>query len=244
MKKLQATHTILILLLLASLLSACELLEDEPTENPSAADINRWLEENAANGDELDGQVDPDTGLPVAPEGQEHQDNPVLGDDGAFVFVDDALDEVICTDGSPTSDPPVDILEVSVLAVDGGVEVKVRMNSSAADAAHDYSLSIQARLGRSTSEGGGGFQVGIYEFHDGQARVGRLETTVDLEEGTEGDVSVDGEVVTIFFPNTTINEGDSVTARAFHLTSSADQKTCDQTETFGLDIISDWFPES
>lgn len=142
-------------------------------------------------------------------------------------FLDGTSDEYFCNDGADVSDAPVDILEVFAEQLEDGVRVTVVLRASAEDAANDYSYSVQARIGQS-----GGYQVGIYEYHDSVPRIGRLETTEDVYPDTERDVHVEGDSVQFFFPDATLAEGDTLTARSFHLPTANDQTRCDVTEAF------------
>ena len=153
----------------------------------------------------------------------------------AWAFEDSSEDEVDCADESSVTDPAVDILNISAEQFEDGVLVRVRMNQRVLDSIEDYSISIQARIGRSTKDGGEGYQVGVYEFHEQKAsRIGRLETVEEVLADTEGDVAVEDNEVLFFFPDTTIKEGDTLTAQAFHVETTSDRKNCDATKAFPL----------
>jgi hypothetical protein len=179
-------------------------------------------EELAGASDTTDSDVEP-------AESQE----PSVGPDGSLSFTDRTGDEFVCDQGESAlaEDPPVDILEIDVEQTEDGVVVHVTVSEASADS---FSLSVQARIGQSSVGDTGGYQVGIYEVHDGVFRKGRLQTVTDVQPGTEDDVSVEGRRYSFLFPGYVIMPGDTVTARSFHMATSDELRTCDLTQAFPL----------
>lgn len=147
-------------------------------------------------------------------------------------FGDDVGDGQECDSGDSVDDPAVDIQSVTVTTTDTRVEVEVGLGQSPQEGAKDLSFSVQARIGQE-----GGYQVGQYEFDLGQPNSGLQETPSKVEADTARYVSARNGSVLIVFPDTSIEKGDTATARTFHLKAQGDKRNCDVTEAFPLDEL-------